>query len=187
MSRHAASRADGAPGVASALGIGAGLLVHTVLAASGLTLLLLASEWIFNAVKWAGAFYLIWMGVQTLRAGEGFLATQAAPDANLRATFRQGVLTNVFNPKVALTFAAFLPAFVTPAQGNAAGQIAVLGTSLCAMATLWFCGIGAFAGNLGALLLRFPRLARGVQLLSGSVLCVLGVKLALSQRGALVR
>lgn len=170
-------------GVVSALGIGTGLLFHTVLAASGLTLLLLASEPIFNGVKWLGAFYLIWMGIQTLLAGEKFLAVSEAQALNLRKVFQQGVLTNVFNPKVALTFAAFLPAFVAPARGGAAGQIAVLGATLCALATLWFCGVGAFAGQLGALLLRFPRLARGVQRLSGSVLCVLGVRLAFAQRG----
>ena len=170
-------------GVASALGIGTGLLVHTVLAASGLTLLLLASEWIFNLVKWLGAFYLVWMGVQTLRANGNFLAPSDAPPLNLRRTFQQGVLTNVFNPKVALTFAAFLPTFVETARGNAPLQIAVLGATLCVLATLWFCGVGAFAGQLGALLLRFPRLARGIQLASGCVLCVLGVRLALVHRG----
>lgn len=171
-------------GVASALGIGTGLLVHTVLAASGLTLLLLASQWVFNLVKWLGALYLIWMGVQTLRAGESFLSPDQAPISDLRRVYRQGVLTNVFNPKVALTFAAFLPAFVAPARGGAPLQIAILGATLCVLATLWFCGIGAIAGRLGALLLRFPRLARGVQLVSGSVLCVLGVTLALAHRGA---
>ena len=170
-------------GVASALGIGAGLLVHTTLAASGLTLLLLASQWVFNLVKWLGALYLIWMGAQTLRAGENFLAPESAPVSDLRKVFRQGVLTNVFNPKVALTFAAFLPAFVDARRGHAPLQIAILGATLCALATLWFCGIGAFAGQLGALLLRLPRLARAVQLTSGTVLCVLGVTLALTHRG----
>ena len=172
-------------GVASALGIGTGLLVHTALAASGLTLLLLASQWVFDVVKWLGAFYLMWMGVQTVRAGESFLAPEATANLNLRATYRQGVTTNVFNPKVALTFAAFLPTFVAPARGNAPLQIAVLGATLCVLATLWFCGIGAFAGQLGALLLRYPRLARTVQLVSGSVLCGLGVRLAFAHRGTI--
>lgn len=172
-------------GVVSALGIGAGLLFHTVLAASGLTLLLLASEPIFDLVKWLGALYLIWMGMQTLRSGGKFLAPGEPQTLDLRKTFRQGVLTNVFNPKVALTFAAFLPAFVAPARDGAPLQIALLGATLCALATLWFCGIGTFAGQLGALLLRFPKLARGVRILSGSVLCVLGVRLAFAQRGAI--
>ena len=171
-------------GVASALGIGAGLLVHTILAASGLTLLLLASEPIFNAVKWLGALYLVWMGVKLLRAGDEFLLGATVAPASFGRTFRQGVLTNVFNPKVALTFAAFLPAFVVPARGGAPLQIAVLGATLCVSATLWFCAVGAFAGQLGAFLLRFPKFGRGVRLGSGGVLCALGVRLALAHRGA---
>lgn len=166
------------------MGIGAGLLVHTVLAASGLTLLLLASDWVFNAVKWLGALYLIWMGVKILRAGDEFLSATAVAPASFGRTFRQGVLTNLFNPKVALTFAAFLPQFVEPSHHNPSLQIAALGATLCVLATLWFCGVGAFAGQLGAFLLRFPTLGRSVRLGSGTVLCALGVRLALAHRGA---
>ena len=165
-------------GVASALGIGAGLMVHTLLAASGLTLLLLASDWVFNLVKWLGAFYLIWMGVKIIRAGDDFLQNESVAPASFGRTFRQGVLTNVFNPKVALTFAAFLPQFVAPSHGQAALQIAALGATLCVLATLWFCGIGAFAGQLGAFLLRFPRIGQGIRLSAGTVLCLLGARLA---------
>ena len=167
-------------GVASALGIGAGLMVHTILAASGLTLLLLASDWIFNLVKWLGALYLVWMGVKILRSGDEFLRETDALPASFGRTFRQGVLTNVFNPKVALTFAAFLPGFVTPSHGHAALQIAALGATLCVLATLWFCGVGAFAGQLGAFLLRFPRVGKGIRLGAGTVLCLLGARLALA-------
>jgi threonine/homoserine/homoserine lactone efflux protein len=102
-------------GVASALGIGTGLLVHTFLAASGLTLLLLASNAAFNVVKWLGAAYLIWMGIGMLRAGDTLWnvdETRAAD--NWRATWRQGVLINVFNPKVALTFAGVFAGFRAP-------------------------------------------------------------------------
>lgn len=165
-------------GVASALGIGMGLLVHTILAASGLTLLLLASQWVFNLVKWLGALYLIWMGVKILRSGDELLRETNIAPASFGRTFRQGVLTNVFNPKVALTFAAFLPAFVAPSHHNAALQIAVLGATLCVLATLWFCIVGAFAGQLGAFLLRFPRVGAGIRLSAGTVLCLLGARLA---------
>jgi threonine/homoserine/homoserine lactone efflux protein len=86
-------------GVVSALGIGAGLAVHTVLAASGLTLLLLASDTLFNIVKWIGAAYLIWIGIKLLRAGDEFLTPTTKSTLRLPQVFRQGVLTNVFNPK----------------------------------------------------------------------------------------
>ena len=165
-------------GIASALGIGAGLLVHTVLAASGLTLLLLTSPWVFNAVKWLGALYLIWMGIKLLRSGDELLAATGVAPLSFGRTFRQGVLTNVFNPKVALTFAAFLPAFVAPSHRNAALQIAILGATLCALATLWFCVVGTFAGQMGAFLLRFPKLGKSIRLGAGTVLCLLGARLA---------
>ena len=170
-------------GIASALGIGAGLLVHTILAASGLTLLLLASNWVFNLVKWLGALYLIWMGVKILRAGDEFLRETNVVPASFGVTFRQGVLTNVFNPKVALTFAAFLPQFVDLKHHNPSLQMAILGATLCVLATLWFCGVGAFAGQLGAFLLRFPRLGKSVRLGAGTVLCLLGARLAFVPRG----
>ncbi len=170
-------------GIASALGIGAGLLVHTILAASGLTLLLLASDWVFNLVKWLGALYLIWMGVKILRSGDELLRETKVAPASFGVTFRQGVLTNVFNPKVALTFTAFLPQFIEASQRNPSLQIAILGATLCVLATIWFCGIGAFAGRLGAFLLRFPRVAAGVRLGAGTVLCLLGARLAFVPRG----
>ncbi|PQV64541.1 Threonine/homoserine/homoserine lactone efflux protein [Abditibacterium utsteinense] len=169
-------------GVVSAFGIGAGLVVHTVLAASGLTLLLLASPGVFNLVKWIGAAYLIFIGIKLLRAGDEFLAPVEKRDFKLAAVFRQGVLTNVLNPKVALTFAAFVLPFVHSERGNATTQILILGATLCVLATSWFCFIGFFAGNLGQLLGNHPKIGRGVRLFSGLALALLGVKLALGQR-----
>ncbi len=170
-------------GIASALGIGAGLLVHTTLAASGLTLLLLTSQWVFDLVKWLGAIYLVWMGIKILRSGDELLRESHVAPASFGVTFRQGVLTNVFNPKVALTFAAFLPQFIDSSHQNPSLQMAFLGATLCVLATLWFCGIGSFAGQLGAFLLRFPRLGVGVRLGAGAVLCVLGARLAIIRHG----
>ncbi len=172
-------------GVISALGIGVGLLVHTALAASGLTLLLLTSSAGFNALKWLGAAYLIFIGIKILRAGDEFLApvaTMERRDFKLAQVFRQGVLTNILNPKVPLTFAAFVLPFVQAERGNATIQILILGVTLCVLATSWFCGIGFFAGNLGQLLARHPRIRRGVRLFSGTAIVLLGACLAFSQR-----
>jgi threonine/homoserine/homoserine lactone efflux protein len=169
-------------GVVSALGIGAGLVVHTALAASGLTLLLLASNTIFNLVKWAGAAYLVWMGYKILRSGDEFLTAGEKQDFNLAHVFRQGILTNVLNPKVALTFAAFVIPFVHPEKGHATLQIVVLGCTLCLLATCWFCFIGIFAGQLGALLAQRRSLGRGARIFSGLVVALLGLRLAFGQR-----
>lgn len=170
-------------GLFSALGIGAGLLVHTALAASGLTLLLLTSDAIFGAVKWIGAAYLIWIGCKMLRAGEDFLAAPGEKrDFQPLQVFRQGVLTNVLNPKVALTFAAFVLPFVQPSRGAATLQIVILGATLCLLATSWFCIVGAFAGQIGSFIAHRPRAGRWITRGSGAILMLLGVKLGLAAR-----
>ena len=172
-------------GIASAVGIACGLLCHTLLAASGLTLLLFASSAAFNVVKWLGAAYLIWIGLATLRAKSSPFALDArevSPAFSTKAVWRQGVLTNVFNPKVALTFAAYLPGFVRGNGSGASLQIVLLGLTLCVLALCWFCGVGAVAGRIGAFLGRHPRAARGVNLGAGTLLTFLGVRLALVSR-----
>ncbi|BCM92320.1 homoserine/homoserine lactone efflux protein [Abditibacteriota bacterium] len=173
-------------GVASAFGIASGLLCHTLLAASGLTLLLFASDAAFNFVKWMGAAYLIWIGVQTLRAKSSPFALDAKaiePAFSTRQVWRQGVLTNIFNPKVALTFAAYLPQFIHAKGGAAASlQIAFLGFSLCVLALSWFCILGALAGAFGAFLHKHPRTGKVVNLASGALLTILGVRLAFVSR-----
>ncbi len=194
-------------GVASAFGIASGLLCHTLLAASGLTLLLFASNAAFVIVKWLGAAYLIWIGVQTLRAKTSPVALDATPielptaepapiahptftpsaktiepTFSTRQVWRQGVLTNIFNPKVALTFAAYLPQFVHAKGGAASLQIAILGTTLCVLALGWFCIVGSLSGAFGAFLHRHPRAGRGVNLASGVLLTLLGVRLAFVSR-----
>lgn len=172
-------------GVASAFGIAAGLLFHTLLAASGLTLLLFASNAAFNVIKWLGAAYLIWIGVQTLRAKSSPFALDAKaiePTFSIRQVWRQGVLTNIFNPKVALTFAAVLPQFVHTTAGSVSLQMAILGLSLCVLALSWFCVVGALAGAFGRFLYKHPRAGRGVNLASGALLTLLGVKLAFVSR-----
>jgi threonine/homoserine/homoserine lactone efflux protein len=107
-------------GVMAALGVGAGCLVHTLLAAVGLSALLAASALAFEIVKWAGAAYLVWIGLAMLRRREtGIAAPSAAPRGRV---FWQGALTNTLNPKVALFFLAFLPQFIAadaPGQGLA--------------------------------------------------------------------
>jgi threonine/homoserine/homoserine lactone efflux protein len=172
-------------GVASAFGIASGLLCHTLLAASGLTLLLFASDAAFTIAKLLGAAYLIWIGIQTLRAKSSPFALDAdaiEPTFSTRQVWRQGVLTNVFNPKVALTFAAYLPQFVHAKGGAASVQIIFLGMSLCVLALSWFCVVGALAGSFGAFLHKHPRAGKGVNLASGALLTLLGVRLAFVSR-----
>jgi threonine/homoserine/homoserine lactone efflux protein len=118
---------EGRPaGIASALGIGAGTLVHIALVAAGLAAVLAAVPVAYLAIRLGGAAYLIYLGVRGLMARSSATAAPLEP-ASLGVIFRQGVITNVLNPKVALFFLAFLPQFVDPTRGNPALQVIALG------------------------------------------------------------
>jgi threonine/homoserine/homoserine lactone efflux protein len=115
-------------GLVSALGISVGSLVHTAAAAVGLSALLMSSAVAFAAVKYLGAAYLIYLGIQKIRCDEPFELSGDAPRVKLGRVFGQGIVVNVLNPKAALFFFAFLPQFVDPSRGHVATQILFLGT-----------------------------------------------------------
>jgi threonine/homoserine/homoserine lactone efflux protein len=120
-------------GLAAAAGIASGCVVHTLAATFGLAALLMASGAAFSAVKWAGAAYLLWLAVGMLRQAlrSGAAREAAAPGVESRsagAVFRQGFLTNVLNPKVALFFLALLPQFITSQAPNKSAAFLFLGT-----------------------------------------------------------
>lgn len=173
-----------AAGLMAALGVGAGCLFHTLLAALGLTALLAASELAFNAVKWAGAAYLVWTGVQMLRARPAATAAEAPARRN-GSPFWQGALTNALNPKVALFFLAFLPQFIDAGAPGQALALLVLGS---------FFNIGGTAVNLVVALAASGaaaglatrggggRMGAWLQRAAGALFIGLGVKLALSSR-----
>ena len=167
-------------GIVSAFGIGTGLLFHTLVAATGLTFLL-KLPLVFNVVKWIGAGYLLWMGYKILSSHDAFAPTPAAQVANLRTVFRQAVLTNIFNPKVTLTFAFFILPFVDQHQSGAAWRTVALGLTLATLATTWFCFVGASMGHLGAFLARKPSINNFVRIFSGILLVGLGINVAFPQ------
>ncbi|MEV0582053.1 LysE family translocator [Nonomuraea sp. NPDC050310] len=165
-------------GVASALGVECGTLVHVAAAALGLSVLVRQSATLFEVVRWAGVAYLVYLGVRALtgRDGGGEQAVKAQP---LRAVFLEGVLVNVLNPKVALFFLAFLPAFVDPGRGAPAAQIAVFGVILF---TLGLISDLVYAFAAGALGTKLAAKARGLRLFSGVVYLGLGAVTALAGR-----
>ncbi|KZE30052.1 LysE family translocator [Crenobacter luteus] len=169
-------------GVLSALGIGAGALSHTALAAAGLSAVLATSALAFEAVKLAGALYLVWLGVQSFRAGR---ATSAGPAEAVAlssaALFRQAWLTNLLNPKVALFFLAFLPQFVAPGAGGA--PFVLLGLTFVVTGTLWGLALALSAARLGALL-RGGAASAWLNRACGALFVGLGVQLLLSRSHA---
>jgi threonine/homoserine/homoserine lactone efflux protein len=173
-----------AAGFVSALGIGVGTLVHVAAAAVGLSALLMSSAAAFAAVKYLGAAYLIYLGVQKLRSRESFEFSQETPRIRLSLIFGQGIIVNILNPKTALFFFAFLPQFVDPSRGAVAMQILFLGTLFAVMGitsdSLW----AVFAGTVAQHLKRNERWLSAQRYLSGGMLISLGVATAFAGSGS---
>jgi threonine/homoserine/homoserine lactone efflux protein len=171
-------------GLASVLGVHTGTLVHITAAAVGISSLLVASATAFSIVKYAGAAYLILLGVRRLLTKQERREDETRGPADLRRHFRQGIVVNVLNPKAALFFLAFLPQFIDP-DGHVALQIVVLGLSFLALGLVtdsaWALVAGVTAERLRRSR-RFPLVERWV---SGSVFIGLGVAAAAtgSRRG----
>jgi threonine/homoserine/homoserine lactone efflux protein len=169
-------------GVLAALGVGAGCALHTVLAAVGLSALIAASELAFNLVRWAGAAYLVWLGIGLLRPRRGAAGGAPAPSGN---PFWQGALTNALNPKVALFFLAFLPQFIEAGAPGQAWALVVLGTLFNAGGTAVNLVVALLASRVAqGLAARGPARGLGLwlQRACGALFVGLGLKLALGSR-----
>jgi threonine/homoserine/homoserine lactone efflux protein len=166
-------------GLASALGVACGGVIHVAGAVLGFSALLASSALAFGAVRWVGAAYLIFMGIRILRGGDA--PELAAPaHAPLRRLIWQGFVVNLFNPKTALFFLAFLPQFVDPARGSVAAQMLILGVLFVAVALLSDCSYALLAGSLGSRFGRTVRARRNARWFSGGVHIALGVGTALA-------
>ncbi len=167
-------------GVVSAAGIFVGCAVHTIAAAAGLAAVLRSSAVAFDVVRYAGAAYLVYLGVQAL-ARPQTLEVADVPQDSLRTIFYQGVVTNVLNPKVALFFLAFLPQFADP-HANIALQILFLGTIFNVGGTLVNIAVAYGAAGVAGLVRNHPRLTAGRRWITGGTFLGLGLWLALKRR-----
>jgi threonine/homoserine/homoserine lactone efflux protein len=167
-------------GFVSALGIGVGTLVHTVAAAVGLSALLVSSATAFSVVKYLGAAYLVFLGIQRLRSKESLAAAAdpATPHASLTRVFTQGVVVNILNPKTALFFFAFIPQFIDPARGHVATQIASLGVLFACMGTTSDSIWAFFSSSVAGWLRGNPHWMRNERYVSGGILISLGLATA---------
>jgi threonine/homoserine/homoserine lactone efflux protein len=157
-------------GLASALGVETGTLVHISAATVGLSALVASSAMAFNALRFAGAAYLVYLGLRALLSDvEPAHDDGGAAAPSARRAYLDGVLVNVLNPKVALFFLAFLPQFVDPARGSASTQILVLGLVVFVIATTSDLLYALAAGALGAWLRRRPGFARVQRYLTGCI------------------
>lgn len=181
MSRSIAQGA--AAGVATAAGVSVGLVGHTLLATLGLGAILRTSEWLFLALKLAGAAYLVYLGLQLLRTRSHELAVAAGAPRSLQRLFVDGALSNVSNPKIAVFYFAFLPQFVKPGAAHPTLSVFVLGLLFAALTFLVKGPVGLAAGGLSGWLRGRPQALTWLYRSSGAVLVGLGLKLAFERRG----
>jgi len=175
-----------AAGVWSALGISAGSLVHTVAAALGLSVVLAASATAFEIVKWAGAAYLVFLGVRMILECVDTKPSAKGPSEPQGGVwdmpaFRHGVTTNVLNPKVAVFFLAFLPQFVSPNAANTIIPFLILGVTFVCTGTVWCLIVAVAAARFSDRARSQPAVLRWIRRLAGGLFIGLGLKLALSR------
>jgi threonine/homoserine/homoserine lactone efflux protein len=174
-----------AEGIASSLGTGLGGMVHVVAGAVGVSALVMASAEAFTLLKLAGAAYLVWLGLRTIRAAATApVPVLGMPPAGGWRAFSEGVVVEALNPKTAAFFLAFLPQFVDPARGEAGLQFVLLGLLSVTLNTLADVVVAFAAASLGGRLVARPGAVRRMRQASGGVLCGLGVALLAARRPA---
>jgi RhtB (resistance to homoserine/threonine) family protein len=171
-------------GIISVLGIGTGCLIHTILAAFGLSIIIAKSILLFNIIKYAGAAYLLYLGFKMLRNRLALnMADIAAADKmDYLKIYRDGILTNVLNPKVALFFIAFLPQFINPASKSTVLPFLALGGTFVTTGTLWCMVVAVFASAIFGRLKTSRIMTELINKACGITLIGLGIKVALTNR-----
>ena len=174
-------------GIATGAGIATGDLVHTLLAAVGLSALLMTSSLAFSVVKLCGAGYLLWLGVRALLEKPAAVRAEAAPTPGVSAisperAFWQAVPAELLNPKTALFFLAFMPQFVHADRGQALTQFLILGLVFAVMSLGWSTMLVFAMRPLGRLVARLGWLQRWKGKLIGAIFVSLGVRVAFQRQ-----
>jgi threonine/homoserine/homoserine lactone efflux protein len=168
-------------GITAALGSSSGSLVHTTAAVLGLSALLRTSAVAFTVVKLLGATYLVYLGIQTLRNSEEFEVTPESTNFTPGESYRNALLINVLNPKVAIFFLAFLPQFVNP-EGAVSVQLFMLGVLFASLGFVYQAMLAVFSARARKAITERELVKTVLRMASGSVLVGFGIKLALERR-----
>lgn len=171
-------------GIASALGISTGCLVHISFAAFGLSVILARSAIAFNMVRIAGGAYLIYLGIRALskRSFSFALSADQNKPRSVHSIYGQGILTNVLNPKVALFFLSFLPQFVNPVNAYGPVPFLILGLTFLTTGTLWCLCLAFISSSMTAFLRNNKTIGLWMNRLSGLVFLLLGLQLLLKRK-----
>jgi len=172
-------------GIITVLGITAGVVVHILAAALGISAIIAQSAMLFTVIKYIGAVYLVYLGIQSLRslrnkASRSEPAGQESEPAHGLSSFRQGLLSNVFNPKVAIFFLTFLPQFITTTE-TAFSQILLMGSTYAVLGIVWLF-IYVWLIEAMRTFFRKPAAHKAMQGVTGTMLVAMGVTLALDKR-----
>ena len=166
-------------GIASALGISVGSIFHTFAAALGLSAILATSAVAFGAIKFIGGVYLIFLGIRMLLERRNQLSLPSTfRRRTTAAAFRQGILTNVLNPKVALFFLAFLPQFIHPDSSMKVAAFVMLGLTFVTTGTIWCLVLASFAATFSERLRGNAKITQWLNRLAGGLFVFLGARLA---------
>ncbi len=166
-------------GIYSVLGITTGGLIHTTLAAFGLSIILAKSAFAFNMIKYIGVAYLVYLGIKMILEKNNLFDNEAqkVENTDIFKIYRQGLLTNVLNPKVALFFLSFLPQFINPHYANGPIPFLILGVTFMTTGTIW-CLILAYSASLITKTLRDnERIGKIMQKISGFIFIGLGIRI----------
>lgn len=169
-------------GIISALGIGTGSIFHTILAAFGLSIIIAKSILLFNIIKYAGAAYLLYVGYKMLTSNSKLdtNVNNINNSANYLKIYRDGILTNILNPKVALFFIAFLPQFINPETKNTVIPFLILGSLFITTGTIWCFLLANFASILSNKINKNERISNYINKACGLTMIGLGIKVALT-------
>jgi RhtB (resistance to homoserine/threonine) family protein len=171
-------------GIISVLGISTGSLVHTTLAAFGLSLIISRSLLLFNIVKYAGAAYLAYIGIKMVfdKSRLNFNQSEVSAETNFTSIYRDAVLTNVLNPKVAMFFIAFLPQFIDPNYLHSVLPFLALGITFTITGTIWCSLLAIFSSAIFMNLRKNQSFSAYLNKACGIVLIGLGIKVAMTRR-----
>lgn len=169
-------------GIATALGLCTGILVHTTAAALGISIIIHQSAIAFKAIKYAGAVYLLYLAFKAYKEKDETISIQSIKNKNTINLYKRGIFMNILNPKVSIFFLAFLPQFVTYETGNVSIQMIVLGIIFMIQAIVIFSIIAVFSGAFGNKLLNNPKLVEKINLVKAAVFGIIGIRLAFIEK-----
>jgi threonine/homoserine/homoserine lactone efflux protein len=174
-------------GLAATLGIATGCLAHATMAALGISALIAASPAAFDALRIAGALYLLWIGIGALRAfyegiRGGRTLSAAAGETAARDAFRRGALTNILNPKVGIFYVAFLPQFTDPSLGSVPFQIIILASIHILIGIVWLGALSIASGRAAEALARNRRVRAWLDGAAGVVYIALAWRMLVLER-----